>query len=208
MIIGVAAALFASPFALRGGGPLHRAASAAGLAAWALIGACVVVWVFGDTLMATALGYALGSLLVCGLLRMGIGQAREESGDWFPMEAYAVWALTLAASLTIVEYRPASGVLGADLPLGLGGVLVIATVIGGRIAISEGGEQRRGRLLTQAAAAASAIVLAVMALLAWRAYQDWTALWVSLCGTGAVAVAAWLLTGDRDAPAPMASASG
>lgn len=199
-LIGTGAALFASPFALRGDGPLHRAASTAALAAWALIGACVLVIVFRDILLAASLGFALGTLLVCGLLRMGLGQAADERGDWFAMEAYAVWALTLGTMLAIATFRSHSYEMNVGLPLGVAGTVLIASVIGARVLTGEEADRRPGRALALAAAAASAIVLAVIALLAWRAYEDWTPLWVAMCGAGAAAIGAWLLiSSDRDA---------
>jgi hypothetical protein len=206
-LVGAATALLASPFALRGGDALRRAGSATALAGWAVIGLAALALVFGDMALPTALGFALGTLLVCGLLRMGLGQRAGQRSDWFAMEGYAVWAITLAAAVAISTFGAASPVRRPELPTAVAGILVIASVIAVRLLGGERGRQRPGRAVGLAAALATAITLAAIALLAWRAFADWNLLWVALCGAAAATIAGWLIAGAGAGIGAMRSAA-
>ena len=159
----------------------------------ALLGVSLTYSIFrgdpSDALMGFAIGAAMGAIL-----RFYVQGLRSTSDD-LTMQAWAIFAVTLAASMVLaVEHFDISTLrLWWPLPILMAVTVTVAGLIGTGIGSVRGLDARPGASVALSCLIASILAIALSVVYAWRLVEDWRLLEVVAAGIGCAALAAWLV---------------
>lgn len=169
--------------------------SAAGVSSMALLGAGVMLLIFGDYPQPALGGFVIGALLAALIFRLAVD--RSDS-----MELWALSATALGASILLASFR--YGMTGERFwwraPL-----ILIAAAIASHLAGA--GLTREGRGFGRQAFVGSLITVVLALIFAWRLFPNWMFFWTALAGVVTWALVAWLAASSPESPAAGAAAA-
>jgi len=176
--LGAAAGVWAAR--ARPVGPWRSTVCAAGLPSLALFGAGLTVLIFRDYPQPALGGFMIGALGTAVLYRLAV-----RGSDRVDIWALSASALGAAVLLAAMRYDTVDGRVWWRAPL----IVAVAVVVA---QLASAGTIRPGRRLALPAVAASAIVLILTAVFAWKVFPNWAFFWVSAMGVATFALVAWL----------------
>lgn len=146
----------------------------------ALLGAGLILLLFGVESLPALGGFMAGALLSAVLFRLALPAAAG-------VELWALTAATAGAATMLATFRfdAATDFLWWRAPLMVLAAAVVAQVVGATAA-------REGKGFALPVLIASFITLGLVAVFAWRVFPNWALLWVAAAGAGTFALAAWL----------------